>query len=277
MVRERIQTAMIWEDDVDWDVMVKAQLTEFARGTRYLQHTVPPTHSPYGDGWDVLSVGHCGALNHLSNDQDYWVIHDDPTVIDVNHRFWGMGYRPNVSPPGLSGNRTRLVFSNARFYCLASYAVSLQGAAHILYDQAILPNAKGIDLGIGRMCARRLYGDNRCLTAYPMLFGVHKPAGNTSKESDRVARPGEVRKVAQSENLVYPVRPNVGSLLKGETIIKAQWPEQAMLKEIDTSKLELPTGGPLHVTMDEYVVDPPPVKEASPAPREPRLSGLAVP
>ncbi len=81
IVRERIQTAMIWEDDVDWDVMVKTQMTEFARGTRHLQDAVAPMESPYGDGWDILTVGHCGLANDVSEDQRYWVIENDPTAI----------------------------------------------------------------------------------------------------------------------------------------------------------------------------------------------------
>lgn len=37
MVEEGIQTALIMEDDADWDVLLKSQMVEFARGVRYLQ------------------------------------------------------------------------------------------------------------------------------------------------------------------------------------------------------------------------------------------------
>jgi hypothetical protein len=37
MVLEHIQFALVIEDDADWDVLLKAQMTEFARGTRFLR------------------------------------------------------------------------------------------------------------------------------------------------------------------------------------------------------------------------------------------------
>ena len=71
---------MVMEDNVDWDVMIKAQMTEVARGTRYMQKAPDSVHSPYGDHWDLLVTGHCGLWNKMGEDQDYWVINDDPTV-----------------------------------------------------------------------------------------------------------------------------------------------------------------------------------------------------
>lgn len=36
MVAQNIQTALIFEDDADWDVGLRAQMTEFAKGARWL-------------------------------------------------------------------------------------------------------------------------------------------------------------------------------------------------------------------------------------------------
>ena len=254
MVRDRVQTAMIMEDDVDWDIMIKAQMTEFARGTRYIQRASKTIHSPYGDGWDIISTGHCGLGNTISEDQDYWVTENDPTVIGLKEQTWSR--KPNLTPAGISGDRTRLVFSANRFTCLASYAISLQGAARILYDQQILPNAVPIDLALANICRKSVYGFNSCLAAYPMITGTHQPAGDPTKQSDRKdMKPGAYSKFAVSRGLVFPVRLNLGGLLKGETVFKAQNPEQSLLTEIDIQTLELPKGRPAFVRASEYIKD----------------------
>ena len=99
MVERNISSALILEDDVDWDVRLRRQLQDFARSSRTLLQpleahdgdfgdavyadttykskskdapvpesipfddlppTIDPMSSPYGDDWDVLWVGHCG-------------------------------------------------------------------------------------------------------------------------------------------------------------------------------------------------------------------------
>lgn len=251
MVREGIQTAMIMEDDVDWDVMIKSQMIEFAHGTRYLQNVTSPTLSPYGDDWSIISTGHCGLWNRIGEDQKYWVVDDDPTVVVPDQRKWSR--RPNLTPAAISGNRTRLVFNPYQMSCLASYAVSIKGAARILYDQSILPHAKGIDSGLGGMCKGAEYGRNTCIGVYPMITGVHRPAGDASRDSDRKKLSSGYRKTAISDNLVYPVRLNLDNLLKGSTIVKAQNQEYALLKEVDYTELRLPSGKGFVIAPDEYV------------------------
>ncbi|KAI1772467.1 glycosyltransferase family 25 protein [Hypoxylon cercidicola] len=97
VVRRNLSSALIMEDDADWDVRLRSQLHDFALAShaltqplagsspaslRYadatfpdptdgpsavpdlafdtLPATAPPTASPYGDHWDVLWLGHCG-------------------------------------------------------------------------------------------------------------------------------------------------------------------------------------------------------------------------
>jgi hypothetical protein len=254
MVQDHIQSAMILEDDADWDVTIKAQMTEFARGTRYLQKSSGPTHSPYGDGWDILTTGHCGLENKVGKNQDYWVTKDDPTVVTPKQREWQRN--PNLSPSALNGKYSRLVFSPHALACAASYAISLPGAARMLYDQAILPNAQGIDSSLSAFCRKQEYGHSSCLATYPMITGVHLPAGDMARDSDRrTIKPGRMRKVAQSDHLMFPVRLNLDVILRGDTLVKAQFPEFALVKEIDISTFQLPRGGPVFINSMEYVED----------------------
>jgi hypothetical protein len=94
VVEQNLTTALIIEDDADWDVRIKQQLIDFSvasralvqpsveDSTRYADPTFPkpasesdepttfdfqhlplsvsPRTSPYGDNWDILWLGHCG-------------------------------------------------------------------------------------------------------------------------------------------------------------------------------------------------------------------------
>ncbi|WEW56536.1 hypothetical protein PRK78_001982 [Emydomyces testavorans] len=95
VVENNLGSALILEDDADWDVRIKSQLRDFALASRtllqpllsqpssfadptlrdpsnspgmpqsfdlnQLPQTVPPMTSPYGDNWDILWLGHCGT------------------------------------------------------------------------------------------------------------------------------------------------------------------------------------------------------------------------
>ena len=72
MVYERISTAILFEDDADWDVNLHTQLEQFAQGSRYITSSWSGSkelkskasggdaNSPYGEDWDLLWLGHCG-------------------------------------------------------------------------------------------------------------------------------------------------------------------------------------------------------------------------
>ncbi|RDW82818.1 hypothetical protein BP6252_03930 [Coleophoma cylindrospora] len=252
---------MIMEDDVDWEAMIKAQLTDFARGTRSLINSSlaswasenPQVPSPYGNGWDLMFIGHCGLNNLAGKDREYWITENDPTVVTPEERKiqrqtrWAR--RPDWMLDHLAGNTTRVVTPVKSAVCLASYAISLQGAMKILYDQSILPNAIEIDNSLGKFCER---GDGLCLAPWPSIFGTHVPAGDMSKDSDRqTSRPGRVREIPQSYDLTYPTRINLPSLIKGSTIVKAQYPDKVALKEIDLATYKHPEGKLLAIKDDE--------------------------
>ncbi|KAF7542521.1 hypothetical protein G7046_g10157 [Stylonectria norvegica] len=95
IVRRNLTSALILEDDTDWDIRLKHQLHDFALSSHallqplveppnlyadptypepskdspgvtpdipfhHLPFTVPPSTSPYGDKWDLLWLGHRG-------------------------------------------------------------------------------------------------------------------------------------------------------------------------------------------------------------------------
>jgi hypothetical protein len=261
MVRERIQSALVLEDDADWDILIKAQMTEVARGTRYLQNATLPLHSPYGDNWDLLTVGHTGANNKPNKDQHYWLSKNDPTVVHPTRRTWGR--TPDFSAPSLEGDYNRIIHEASKLTGTAGYAISLRGAARILYDQTMGQNARSIDTAMANICRRDPFGSPFCLSAYPMLFGRYRPAGPQDKDSDRrlstneaggaVPQSKDIRTEAVSEFTVFPVSLNVQRLLMSEHVIPANDPDTDLIKEIDVSTAVLPRGKGVFVRSDEYV------------------------
>lgn len=206
IIHQRIQTALILEDDADWDFRLRSQLTDFARGMHYLTSNTSTTL--YGTSWDLLSIGHTGINNRPHVPQNYWVSRDDPTVIPESRRTWN---RKPILPVSFDPNTTRTTMRIDRLTGLAAYAVSLPGASKILFDQALTPNATAIDVGISALCRDDTLA---CYGAYPTIVGRYRAAGRKSRDSDRRTmsnwkekgsggkQSGDVRLVGESEFLV---------------------------------------------------------------------------
>ncbi|THZ16366.1 hypothetical protein D6C91_06388 [Aureobasidium pullulans] len=232
MVASNIQSAMIFEDDADWDVGLRAQMAELARGARWLSgKETEDSHprSPYGDDWDLLWVGHC-STRPRSGDNRRWVIPKDPTVTPPDHRRefekpsmekWETG--PNAD------NQTRLVFVPEWGSCTAAYALSLRGAQKMLYRQSLMPFNNPIDDGMGHMCGGGVAEGIpfNCIAPFPAIVGVSRPAGGANRASDIEDRPQDdnVDISSHSEGLVFPVRQNIDRLLRQEMEFVSEFPD----------------------------------------------------
>ncbi|KAK4191009.1 family 25 putative glycosyltransferase [Podospora australis] len=116
VVQDNITSALILEDDADWDVRIKPQLQVFAQAARAFTQSVPQHHpehgvsyadhtsqseislaqlppklrlsvTPYGDAWDVLWLGHCGTElpkeSDMVSDHGYDVKSSKPPVLKI--------------------------------------------------------------------------------------------------------------------------------------------------------------------------------------------------
>jgi len=227
IVHSRIASAIIFEDDADWDVALKYQMTELARGMRFLlnQSEMSTPHSPYGDGWDVVWVGHCSTRPDES-DNRRWVVPEDPTVVPP----WARSEfeKPDMKPfeDGPKGDsQTRLVFVPAWGSCTAAYAISLKGAEKVLYRQSMLPFNEPVDNGMGSMCRDKTFQFS-CISPFPTIVGTSRPAGPKNRLSDIHGSDGDlgVEEHARSESLVFPVRQNIERLFRGDTVFDSQYP-----------------------------------------------------
>lgn len=264
-MKEQIPTALIFEDDADWDVNIKSQLVEFAKGSCYLHQNssasdpnspnpIESINSPYGDDWDLLWFGHCGAKNREDEDGKSYIIHDDPTA--VPRSLWPYGRRqPNFNPEAYHGNFTRAVYEPVRGLCMFGYALSLRGAKRLLYHQSMAGFATVSDRALQKCCSYRYLGF-KCAAPYPTMVGQHKGAGSTLKDSDRVpTEKEEFRKVGETTAIVYSTRLNMENLLAGGTKLKSQFPDRTMLDEVDLADVKIPEGEGHYFSKESYKGD----------------------
>jgi hypothetical protein len=228
MVERRVGSALIFEDDADWDVALKYQLLQFARGSRFLLNTSNNTAplSPYGDGWDILWIGHC-ATKPDPDDNRRWVISDDPTVVPPHARdeFDKPDMTHWENPP--NGDRsTRIVHISSWNNCATGYIISLKGAEKVLYHMSMLPFNEPVDIGMGLMCMFKK-SNFTCISPFPTLIGISKPAGNTSRWSDLDHAPEDqhFEEKGHSERLSFSTRQNIDRLLLSEDKFISQFPD----------------------------------------------------
>lgn len=236
VVKRGLSSALIMEDDVDWDVRAKDILKNYARSSNALLNSAagsaisfkslpanPATiTSPYGDGWDVLWLGHCG-MDFKSGDSR--VIHaNDDTVPETQYlRSWDVKAE---TPLAIYPNHTRVAMPVSDGVCSLAYAVSQKGARSILNSIGLEKLDAAFDLMLRDFCV----GDNgrqahKCLGVLPQIFDHHRRKGSISGESDIEDHGDAVREKAETLNIRWSVRMNMDKILRGETTYDDQYPD----------------------------------------------------
>ncbi|PWY91895.1 hypothetical protein BO94DRAFT_382497 [Aspergillus sclerotioniger CBS 115572] len=248
IVSEKLGSAIIMEDDVDWDVTIKTQLQSFALAVRALQGADQKvTASPYGDDWDILWLGHCGL--QCRTDVPFFLSPHDPTVLPSHHFLPYWRDPPPIDVP----KHTRLVCAVSDSVCSIVYAVSYRGAQKILSALSVSPGdlAEEIDIGaqfdvsLGRMCGN---GYLQCFAAFPSLTGGYQAAGPSSKASD-IHDENEDIHPASSHGVMYSTMLNINRILSGEDTVVANW-EDAAIPTVNPANISM-VGGAMHMLGDE--------------------------
>lgn len=236
MVEDGLSSALILEDDADWDVHLKQQLAEFAEAARTLQeqeqeqehehHSQSPQldvpgNSPYGQHWDLLWLGAC--VSRFSNDRHeaQVLIHDDATVASHAHLIQNGTFSWDEYP-----ERARIVYVPAGdTICTFGYAVSRAGARKALQYLGVEDQPTTFDFHMSDLC-REAHLGMRCVAVVPGLFMHHRPRGRVLGDSDILEKGGDegdtVRDVGFTENILYSTRLNLGNLVQGLEPVK-QW------------------------------------------------------
>lgn len=184
-------SALILEDDADWDVRLKQQLQIFSQAARAFTQPLPdrdrpyaditsqaeiplagipakihPRLTPYGEAWDVLWLGHCGTelpkeSNLMSNQaQSSKSSKRSPLKITIANDATVPGPKYlKAHPFALQdeiANRysahTRIVHSSSKTTCTQAYAVSQQGARKLLWQFGLQTFTTGWDLMLRDWC-----------------------------------------------------------------------------------------------------------------------------
>ncbi|KAL1985644.1 hypothetical protein VTN96DRAFT_7511 [Rasamsonia emersonii] len=229
IVENRISTALIMEDDADWDVSIRSQLMEFARGARALQRTEDANeNTPYGTDWDLLWIGGCASAPD-PDEKEFYVIPNDPTVSAVRHRAtWGGPLEEwKEKYPNLPEDSSRFIYRAGMGCCLYGYAVTYDAARKMLASLALDYLDEPVDNALSHMCA----GDRgrpklRCIAPFPNIIGMYRAAGSAQRDSDIDYGAPEVRHGVEAWNLVYSVRMNIQRLLGGAQTAVSQWKDE---------------------------------------------------
>lgn len=145
MIAENIESALIMESDTDWDLRIKETMQGVASASKRLvdwPFDVPkrPGIFPYGDKWDVIWFGHCGAWNH-DNHRIYSFNDSAVPPEDYEYTFSDKP-REEQHRPG-----TRSVFPLGFAVCSTAYAISNAGAVKL--EKEFREGSDNIDLRLG--------------------------------------------------------------------------------------------------------------------------------
>jgi GR25 family glycosyltransferase involved in LPS biosynthesis len=199
-------TALILEDDVDWDVNIKEQAVRIAEAVRTYTNVTETEVAPYGRWWDILWLGHCAEFvdidkSHLS--------FSDPTVVPKEkYNGWTREHVMKI-PEG-----QRFVQRALGPICTFGYAISRSGAAKIL-QHAGRGQHEAYDLQISLVCRD---GTLKCISVNPEIFHQYYPlvsAGYVSEVDSANGKEGEVDKkefdqlMGSTENIVTSTRCHV--------------------------------------------------------------------
>ncbi|KAI0901923.1 glycosyltransferase family 25 protein [Annulohypoxylon nitens] len=268
VVRRNLSSALIMEDDADWDIRIRDQLHNFALASHALTQpllsspdstptfadqtypngthgpssvpdlaftslppTQPPTTSPYGDSWDVLWTGHCGMafpFPHNAALPKLRIVHTPDPTVPERKHL----------PPSFSGfehsypEHTRLYHHVQDSCCSLAYGVSQLGARRILREIGLKDMNQPFDLQLKSFCegggSPDRGGPHACLTAQPSLFGVHRARGSKGTNSD-IADHGAGVQEEETRGVRWSVRMNLDALVRGGVEgVKDTYPDEGV-------------------------------------------------
>ncbi|KAF7585833.1 hypothetical protein BBP40_010041 [Aspergillus hancockii] len=239
IVSERLTSALILEDDIDWDITLKNQLQGFALGSRAIQKKTRLPETPYGGDWDLLWLGHCGI--NCYRDRPFYMMHDQ-TAVPAAHlpHYW---HGPAINKGTEETNHSRIVCGVSDSVCTYAYALTFHAAQKILAELSVSPSNQAMppaesivfDVVLGRLCK---IGYLKCISSYPSLIGNWKPPGSRSKHSDiqEIQDAPAVEDTEEkwgSSGVMYSMMSNIRALLDAEP------PAQPSVVDIFSNELKL--------------------------------------
>lgn len=170
VIQSGYDSALIMEDDVDWDVNIRKQAPLVSDAVRNLTRQTKEDQAPYGREWDVLWMGHC---SDPPNVEQPMIVFDDATVINRD-RYRGLNrYITEVLQEG-----QRSVHHSWNPVCTFAYAVSAKGVRKLL-NQASLGVGGAFDLMLMHACQDKIVD---CISVNPEIFDAYNAVGDNTSE-----------------------------------------------------------------------------------------------
>ena len=235
MLDENIATSLVLESDADWDMRIKASMVGFRDGVKAVLDSIPSvsaprsntkhardlstslsmTDGPYGQNWDLLWIGHCGAQASR-----YYPYHD-PSAADSQHS-WSY----EAPPPEIQYRpaQTRLVFQVSDIVCTTGYAISNRGARKL---ENLYPSADHeVDIWLRAVCAEE--PGIVCLSSFPQMFSMaYNSPSNIGDNSAGAQGSSDPKDWGGGPGVQISARVNaaLGLAGKGPDAWKKEWPD----------------------------------------------------
>ncbi|KAI1395143.1 glycosyltransferase family 25 protein [Hypoxylon fuscum] len=238
IIEEDLDSALIMEDDMDWDVRLKPQMERVAQGARALLSSASKPTSPYGDDWDLMWLGHCGEVFPETLDENKDKPTDDLGIQYMSRKFViekDLTVPPKDRVTGLvdfknNPEYTRWVHITGAPICTFAYALSQRGARKVLFDLSVDHLDGPFDNALAGLCRRAVstWGvkdpaeagdrglDAKCISVTPPVFFHHKAKGLVNGDSDiQTVKDGQIREKGRTENIVWSARNNIKNMIVG--------------------------------------------------------------
>lgn len=183
-------SALILEDDMDWDVEIRNLTRHIASGVRALTGADDEGRQPYGSDWDVLWMGHCSDPADSKKPMIVW---PDDSVSPLDEY---RGLNRHVTTVLSEGQRSVHYAENA--VCSFAYAVSARGAREVL-RLASMGHGGAFDLMLMGACRDE---GLTCISVNPEVFDPYRPADGELSE---------VRAADQGEEVASPINDGIGT------------------------------------------------------------------
>ncbi|EGX88667.1 Glycosyl transferase, family 25 [Cordyceps militaris CM01] len=253
IVRLNISSALVLEDDSDWDVRIRSIMQDLALSTQALTQplagstssyadstyprnddkqnatvpefdinalprTVTPKISPYGDEWEMMWLGHCGMSFPAASEGLPMgrVIHTDDATVPPSG-LWSFAPKPHTLIEDYP-KRTRAVHHVSNGVCSLGYAVTQQGARGLLREIGLREVKDPLDILLRFYCmglaGRRKHN---CIAAQPPIFNHHRPVGPKSSNSNIGDHGTEFQNEPHTDMVQWSVRLNADAIMDGQT------------------------------------------------------------
>jgi GR25 family glycosyltransferase involved in LPS biosynthesis len=163
VVMAGFNSALILEDDADWDVNISIQMQRISGNIRELLNVSRTDSRPYGTDWDLLWIGHCGERADTKEYIDYV---DDTRVSTEQYQGFYTSWWTDKVPEGY-----RRIQPSVKPICTYGYAVTAVGAQKVL---RFLASGKdeAFDVALQHQCRGKTL---RCITVVPQIIQHYKP------------------------------------------------------------------------------------------------------